>query len=83
MEGKGYISSYGFEKHYVLPAKCASLSGPPGLGFKKVGDLPKWFAFNFSSNDLSVALGNSDSSSRIERMPIYKVLQLILNIDLD
>lgn len=41
-----------------------------GLGFWKLGDLPKWLFINFSSNVLSVAFGNIDSSSRIDRIPI-------------
>ena len=35
----------------------------------KLGDLPRWLAFNFSVKDLSVALGNIDSSSRMDKRP--------------
>lgn len=51
-------------------AKWASTwPGLGGLGLMKLGDFPRWLAFNFSVKDLSVALGNIDSSSRMESRP--------------
>lgn len=49
---------------------AACWPGFGGLGFKKLGDLPKWLVFSFSSKVLSVALGNIDSSSRIDKIPM-------------
>lgn len=52
-------------------AKWASMQpGLAGLGLMKLVDLPKWLFFSFSSNDLSVALGNMDSSSKIDSTPM-------------
>ena len=45
-----------------------------GLGFKKLGDLPKWLLFNFSSKVLSVAFGNIDSSSRMDKIPMGYII---------
>merc|ERR1719394_1745898 len=51
-------------------AKRACLSLDPGCFFRKTGDLPSKFSFNLSSKDLSEALGNIVSSSRMARRPI-------------
>merc|ERR1719394_740179 len=51
-------------------AKRACLSLDPGCFFRKTGDLPSKFSFNLSSKDLSEALGNIVSSSRMARRPM-------------
>jgi hypothetical protein len=54
-------------------AKCAFLSALV-MALTKLGDLPRWLAFSFSSRVRSEAFGNRDSSSRIARIPARSML---------
>lgn len=52
-------------------AKCPAWQpGFGGFGFMNGADLPKWLVVNFSENVWSVALGNIDSSSRMDKIPM-------------
>ncbi len=53
-------------------AKCAFLSALV-MALTKLGDLPRWLAFSFSSRVRSEAFGNRDSSSSIARIPAQSI----------